>query len=195
MNVPLRVIIGKSPMNTVWRLDLAGGVVGELGGDEQRRRVGHVLVLALLDGRLDVLEARVGEGQAHRAGEVLDRRELVEDLLETGPVAVVACFRRGARHASLPTSQSKDSVCRARRFGTSSGSSDLGEGDPGGSPGERARGGSRTWWRGRLPRCVLPEQRCLTLSVASSARDAAQCPGRPDRAALRRTPHSWGGDT
>ena len=54
-------------------LDLARGVVGELGGDEQGRRVGHVLVLALLDGRLDVLEARVGEGQAHRAGEVLDR--------------------------------------------------------------------------------------------------------------------------
>ena len=55
------------------RLDLAGAVVGELRGDEQRSRVGHVLVLALLDGRLDVLEARVGEGQAHRAGEVLDR--------------------------------------------------------------------------------------------------------------------------
>ena len=65
------------------RLDLAGGVVGELGRDEQRGRVRHVLVLALVDGRLDVLEARVGEGQAHRAREVLDRRELGEDLLET----------------------------------------------------------------------------------------------------------------
>jgi hypothetical protein len=66
------------------RLDLAGLVVGELRGDEQRRRVGHVLVLTLIDGRLDVLEARVGEGQAHRAGEVLDRGQLGEDLLEAG---------------------------------------------------------------------------------------------------------------
>src|SRR3954468_8986990 len=64
-------------------LDLAGGVVHELGGDEQRRRVGHVLVLTLLEGRLDVLEARVGEGQRHRAAEVLDRRDLLEDLGET----------------------------------------------------------------------------------------------------------------
>src|SRR3954464_10202194 len=64
-------------------LDLASGVVHELGGDEQRRRVGHVLVLALLEGRLDVLEARVGEGQRHRAAEVLDRGDLLEDLRET----------------------------------------------------------------------------------------------------------------
>ena len=77
-------------------LDLAGGVVGELRGDEQRGRVGHVLVLALLDGRLDVLEARVGEGQAHRAGEVLDRRELVEDLLETGRSAPASPADPGA---------------------------------------------------------------------------------------------------
>src|SRR3712207_8357928 len=48
-------------------LDLAGGVVHELRGDEQRRRVGHVLVLALLEGRLDVLEARVGEGQDRKS--------------------------------------------------------------------------------------------------------------------------------
>src|SRR4051812_33211059 len=61
-------------------LDLAGGVVHELGGDEQRRRVGHVLVLALFEGRLDVLEARVGEGQRHRTAEVLDGGDLLEDL-------------------------------------------------------------------------------------------------------------------
>jgi hypothetical protein len=63
-------------------LDLACGVVRELGRDEQRSREGHVLVLALLDGRLDVLEAWVGEGEAHRAGEVLDGGDLAEDLLE-----------------------------------------------------------------------------------------------------------------
>ena len=66
------------------RLDFAGGVVGEFGRDEQRGRVRHVLVLALLDGGLDLFEARVGEGQAHGAGEVLDRRKLAEDLFQTG---------------------------------------------------------------------------------------------------------------
>ncbi len=71
-------------------LDLAGGVVGELRGDEQRSRVRHVLVLALLDGGLDLVEARVGEGQRHRAGEVLDRRDLGEDLLETADRVLVA---------------------------------------------------------------------------------------------------------
>ena len=65
-------------------LDLAGGVVGELRGDEQRRRVGHVLVLALLDGGLDLFEARRGERQRHGAGEVFDRRDLAEDLFQAG---------------------------------------------------------------------------------------------------------------
>src|SRR6476659_9792074 len=40
-----------------------------------------------------------------------------------------------ARHATLPTSQSKDSVCNARRFGTSSGSRILANDVRGGAPG------------------------------------------------------------
>src|SRR5437762_14199661 len=40
-----------------------------------------------------------------------------------------------ACHASLPTSQSKDSVCRARRIGTSSGSRILAKEVRGGAPG------------------------------------------------------------
>src|SRR4051812_27147711 len=40
-----------------------------------------------------------------------------------------------ARHASLPTSQSNDSVCSARRFGTSSGSRILANDVRGGDPG------------------------------------------------------------
>jgi hypothetical protein len=63
-------------------LDLTGVVVDELGRDEQRSRVRHVLVFALVDRRLDLVEARVGERQRHRAGEVLDRRELGEHLFE-----------------------------------------------------------------------------------------------------------------
>src|ERR1700742_4563186 len=49
------------------------------------------------------------------------------------PPRVPAATR--VRHASLPTSQSKDSVCNARRFGTSSGSrilaNDVRMGEPG----------------------------------------------------------------
>ncbi len=120
-------------------LDLAGRVVDELRRDEQRGRVRHVLVLALLDGRLDVLEARVGEGQAHRAGEVLDRRDLAEDLgqagLGTSGGAADDAPPCRAFQASLPTSQSKDSVCNARRLGTSSGSRILANDVRGGEPG------------------------------------------------------------
>ena len=64
------------------RLDLAGLAVHELGGDEQRRRVGHVLVPALLLVRLDLVEPRVGEGQREVAGEILDRRDLLENLVQ-----------------------------------------------------------------------------------------------------------------
>ncbi|PFX05810.1 hypothetical protein CJ468_05276 [Nocardia farcinica] len=64
-------------------LDLTGVVVDELRGDEQRRRVGHVLFFALVDRGLDLFEARIGEGQGHGAGEVLDGRELLEHLLQS----------------------------------------------------------------------------------------------------------------
>jgi hypothetical protein len=51
-------MIGKSPMNTGLALDLASRVVGELRGHEQRGTVGEVLLLALLDRGLDLVEAR-----------------------------------------------------------------------------------------------------------------------------------------
>ena len=63
-------------------LDLAGVVVDELGRDEQRGRVRHVFVFALVDRGLDLVEARVGERQRHRSGEILDRRELGQHLFE-----------------------------------------------------------------------------------------------------------------
>jgi len=54
-------------------LDLTGVVVHELGGHEQRGRVGHVPVLALLDRMLGILEPVVAEGQRHGLRQVLDR--------------------------------------------------------------------------------------------------------------------------
>ncbi len=64
-------------------LDLAGGLVDELRGDEQRSAVGEVLLAALLYGGLDLVEARVGEGEAHGAREVFDRADLFENLVQT----------------------------------------------------------------------------------------------------------------
>ena len=61
-------------------LDLAGGGVHEAGGDEQRAREGHVLLAALRLGVLRRLELVVGELELERAGEVLDRRDVGEDL-------------------------------------------------------------------------------------------------------------------
>ncbi len=84
-------------------LDLTGGVVHELGGDEQGRGVGLVALLAVLDRVLDLLEAVVAEAQRHRAAEVLDGRDLLEDLLEAGAVGdVVASLGLGRGDAGLP---------------------------------------------------------------------------------------------
>ncbi len=83
-------------------LDLAGLVVGELGGDEERGAVREVTVLALVDRVLRRLEAVVAEGQRHRPGEVLDRGDLLEDLLQAGLRGDVLSRLKGSLDASLP---------------------------------------------------------------------------------------------
>ena len=109
-------------------LDLAGAVVDELRRHEHGGGVRHVLVLALLDGVLGRLEPVVAERQGHGSREVLDRADLLEDLLEARLLRdlLIACLLRGrppgSRQRSLPSSQSNESVWRARRPGTSSGS-------------------------------------------------------------------------
>ena len=63
--------------------DLAGLVVHELGGHEQRGLIGGVAILALVDGVLGFLKTMIMEAQGHRLVEVLDRADLLEDLLQT----------------------------------------------------------------------------------------------------------------
>src|SRR6185437_2278090 len=63
--------------------DLAGVVVDELRGDEQRGRVRHVFVFALIDGGLDLVESWVRERERHGTREILDRRQLFEYFLKT----------------------------------------------------------------------------------------------------------------
>ena len=66
------------------RLDLTGGEVLEVRHHVEGGGVGEVLLLALLGRVLRLLEAVVVEGQGHGLAEVLDRGDLVEDLLQTG---------------------------------------------------------------------------------------------------------------
>ena len=84
-------------------LDLTRLGVHELGGDEERCVVRLVALLARLDRLAGLLEAVVAERQRHRAAEVLDRGDLLEDLLEPGPVGDVgASLGLGRGDASLP---------------------------------------------------------------------------------------------
>ena len=90
-------------MNTVWLLISPVCGVHELGGDEERRVVGLVALLAGLDRLASLLEAVVAERQRHRAAEVLDRGDLLEDLLEPGAVGDVgAALGLGRGDAGLP---------------------------------------------------------------------------------------------
>ena len=83
-------------------LDLTGVVVGELGGDVERGGVGEVLLLALLDGVLRVVEDRVLERQRHGLAEVLDRGDLLEDLLQPGLRGDVVAGLPAALDLGLP---------------------------------------------------------------------------------------------
>ncbi len=71
---------GEVPHEDLLLLDLAGGLVHEHGLDEQGGGVGLVLVLALLLGVLDVLELVLAEMELELLGEVLDRRDFLQDL-------------------------------------------------------------------------------------------------------------------
>ena len=64
-------------------LDLTGLRVHEPRGDEQRARVGHVALAALVLGVLRRVEDVVGQLELELAGEVLDRRDVGEDLGDT----------------------------------------------------------------------------------------------------------------
>ncbi len=107
-------------------LDLAGVVVDELGRDEQRGRVRHVLVFALVDRRLDLVEARVGEATATssrrspRSGTARSSTSSRPPTGLTSPRAVAT-----SRQRSEPISHSKDSVCTSSSPGTSRGSRSL----------------------------------------------------------------------
>ncbi len=74
---------GEVPHEDLLLLDLAGGLVDEHGLDEQGRAEGLTLILALVLGELLLLELVLAEVELELFGEVLDRRDLFEDLPQT----------------------------------------------------------------------------------------------------------------
>src|SRR5271167_3662660 len=127
MNVPLRVITGKSPMNTVWLLTspvvlLMNSAVTNIGAE-------YVMSLSLHSSS----EYFGGSNRWSR-----NERDMVPEKSSIGlisskissrpdcsamsvrPACLAAWIR--AFHLSLPSNQSNDSVCRASRSGTFRGS-------------------------------------------------------------------------
>ena len=90
----------------------------------------HSSMDALTSSKRGLEKDRLIEPEKSSMGESSSR---ISSRPEVGRVDGAASTR--ARHASLPTSQSKDSVCSARRLGTSSGSRILAKEVRGGDPG------------------------------------------------------------
>src|ERR1700760_873708 len=88
----------------------------------------HSSMDALTSSKRGLEKDRLIEPEKSSIGESSLRISSRPELAELSPAA-------RAFHASLPTSQSKDSVCSARRLGTSNGSRILAKDVRGGEPG------------------------------------------------------------
>ena len=86
-------------------LDLTGLVVHELGLDVERGGVGLAALLALVDRVLLGLEVRVRERELHRLAQVLDRRDLLEDLLEAADLGHVGAADALGLGDALPSTR------------------------------------------------------------------------------------------
>src|SRR6201996_1387613 len=88
----------------------------------------HSSIDALTSSKRGLEKDRLIEPEKSSIGEISPR-------ISARPDCAVGSSASRLRHTSLPTSQSKDSVWRARRFGTSSGSRILAKEVRGGEPG------------------------------------------------------------
>ena len=113
--------------------------------DEERRGVGEVALLALVDRVLRAARSRWSRNDSDMVpakssiGQISSKISSRPDCLgDVGAAAASWPPRRAPSRSSLPSSQSKLSVCRARRFGTSSGSRILANETRGGAAGRVA---------------------------------------------------------
>ena len=83
MKVPFLVIIGKSPRNTFCFLDLTRPTVYEPGNHIQRLGVTRIALFGFLDGHKWFPEEVIAEIKTEGTGEVLYRRQPLEDLAQS----------------------------------------------------------------------------------------------------------------
>src|ERR1700761_3574729 len=93
----------------------------------------HSSIDALTSSKRGLEKDRLIEPEKSSIGEISPRISARPDSVRAAALLLMLPIR--ACQASLPTSQSKDSVCNARRFGTSSGSRILANDVRGGDPG------------------------------------------------------------
>ncbi len=127
MKVPRSVMSGKSPMNTVWLLIspvlvfMNSAVTNRGASYVWSRSLHHSMVLRVSSKRWSRNESDM-DPEKSSIGEISSKISSRPDRSGTSvrPSAFAAATRSCQR--SLPSSQSKLSVCSARRSGTSSGS-------------------------------------------------------------------------
>src|SRR5919112_5134255 len=117
MNVPLGVIIGKSPMNTVWLLIspvvlLVSSAVTNSGAQYVRSFSLHSSIEALTS-------SKRGEEKERDMVPEKSSMGLISSRISARPDRACGSSADRPCQASLPTSQSNDSVWMARRLGTS----------------------------------------------------------------------------
>ncbi len=122
MNVPFSVIIGKSPMNTVWLL--ISPVLLLMNSAVTNSGAAYVMSLSLHSSTGALTSSKRGsekdsdiEPEKSSMGESSSSTSSSPPLGATSPRA--AAF---SRHSGVPISHSKESVCTSSRPGTSSGS-------------------------------------------------------------------------
>src|SRR3954469_6857634 len=124
--VPLLVMSGKSPMKTVWDLIspvslLVNSAVTNSGAAYVKSLSLHSSIEFFGGSKRWSRNVRDIDPEKSSIGEISSKISSRPDLVGTScPLSRAASTR--AFHAALPSSQSKLSVCSARRFGTSRGS-------------------------------------------------------------------------
>ena len=126
-NVPWGVMSGKSPMKTVWLLIspvslFTNSAVTNSGAEYVTSRSLHSSTVYL--GSSKRWSRKLSDIVSERSsiGEISSKISSRPDFVFTSVRPCSSASATDWRHTSLPTSQSKESICRSRRLGTSMGS-------------------------------------------------------------------------
>src|SRR4051812_42708702 len=133
--VPLFVMIGKSPMNTVWLL--ISPVVLFMNSAVTNSGAAYVMSLSLHSSRDALTSSKRGLEKDSDIEPLKSSIGEISSRISARPPTASACSSGGRvlRHCGLPTSQSNEAVWRASRSGTSRGSWILANETRSGAPG------------------------------------------------------------